>query len=143
MQDNKMDHLAKNSIRTESIVAVPTTKSVPPGGPLRPATPVTRRKRWHSASLAVLMPLGAIGVVVYLLRPALAKEYEGVGAALCAVACGGFLVWHFIHLLAEEDEVEEQQFNANQATVPPPEPNSAGQETNPTTPPSEAGQNLK
>jgi len=87
------------------------------------------------------MPLGAIGVVLYLLRSAFAEEFEGVGAALCVAACGGFLVWHVIHLFAEQDKLQEEQLN--QATVSPPEPSPAGQETNLTTPPPEAGQNIK
>jgi hypothetical protein len=139
MQDHKMDHLAINTIRTKSTEAVQTAKSEHPGTALRSTTPVTRRKRWHFASLIVLMSLGAIAVIVYLLRSVLAERYEGLGAALCAIACGGFLVWHLIHLFAEEDQL---QLNANQETVSPPDPDPAGQ-TNLTTPPPESGQNIK
>jgi hypothetical protein len=143
MSDPNKEQPAINTIRAKSIEAVQATKSGQPGEPLHPTTPVTRRKRWHFASSIVLMSLGAIAVIVYLLRSALAEEYEGLGAALCAVACGGFLVWHLIHLLAEEDKLQDQQLNANQATVSPPEPNPAELQTNLTTPPPEAGQNIK
>ena len=140
MSEPKMEQLAVNALRAKSIEAVQATKSNQPGEPLPPTTPVTRRKRWHFASSIVLMSLGAIAVIVFLLRSVLAERYEGLGAALCAVACGGFLVWHLIHLFAEEDKM---QLNANQESVSPPEPDPAGPQTNLTTPPPEAGQNIK
>ena len=127
MNDSNEEHLVINTDRTKSIEDVQATKPAQLGEPLRPTTPVTRRKRWHFANLIVLMSLGAIGVVLYLLRSAFAEEFEGLGAALCAVACGGFLVWHLIHLLAEEDKLQEQKLNANQATVSSPEPTPADQ----------------
>jgi hypothetical protein len=112
--------------------------------PIQAATPaVVKRKRWHFAGSIVLMSLGVIAVIVYLLQFGFGKQYEGLGAALCAVACGGFLVWHVIHLFAEQDTLEEQQFHLNRATVSSPQANSAGQATNLTTPPLESGQNFK
>jgi hypothetical protein len=72
--------------------------------------------------------LGAIAVIVYLFQAGLAKEYAGLGAALCAVACGGFLVWHAVHVFAEEDAVEEQQIN--QATDSSPQLNPVNKEPN-------------
>jgi hypothetical protein len=100
-----------NDEKTKS--TVPATK--------RTSTP--RWKRLHFKSRIVLMLLAAIAVIVYLLRSGLAKQYEGLGAALCAVACGGFLVWHVIHLFAEQDELQERQLRENQTnpTTPPPE----------------------
>jgi hypothetical protein len=68
-------------------------------------------KRWHFKSRIILMLLGAVAIIVYLLQSGLAKQYAGVGAALCAIACGGFLVWHLVHLFAEEDAIEEQQID--------------------------------
>jgi hypothetical protein len=85
---------------------VPTGKPGQPGG-----RPVAGWKRWHLKSRVVLMLLGVIAVVVYLFQAGLAKEYAGLGAALCAVACGGFLVWHAIHVFTEEDAVEEREIN--------------------------------
>jgi uncharacterized membrane protein len=40
-----------------------------------------------------------------------------MGAALCAIACAGFLVWHVIHLMADQDRIEEleEQKLANKA----------------------------
>ncbi len=137
MNDKKMEPLAINTNRTGSIEAVQATTSGQLGEPLHPTTLVARRKGWHFASLIVLLPLGAIGVILYLLRSAFAEEFEGIGAALCAVACGGFLVWHVIHLFAEQDKVEEEQLNPTQATVSPPEPNPVRQESNLTLPPPE------
>lgn len=140
MNDPKMEQPAINTDRAESIEAVQATKA---GGPLRPATLVTRRKRRHFVRLITLMSLGAIAVIVFVSRSVLAQSYEGLAAALCVVACGVFLVRRFIRLLAEEDKLQEEQLNADPATVSPPEPNPAGQETNLTTSPPEAGQDIK
>ena len=114
----------------EKIEAVGATKTGDPGKRVRP-----RWRHWHFKSRIVLMILGAIAIIVYLVRSGLGKQYEGLGAALCVVACGGFLVWHVIHLFAEQDQLQEQQLHANQATVSSPQPNPSGQEANPTTPP--------
>ena len=65
------------------------------------------------------------------------------GVALCAVACGVFLVRRVIRLMKAEDKFEEELLNADQTAISPSEPNSARQETNRTTPPPEAGQNIK
>jgi threonine/homoserine/homoserine lactone efflux protein len=70
--------------------------------------------------------LGAFAVIIYLLRSGLAKQYEAFAAPLCAIACGGFLVWHAIHLFAEEDAIEEQTEAAadREAKLPAPPPGS-------------------
>lgn len=107
--------------------------------PTKSTQVVSPRKRRHLMRVIVLILLGVVGVIVYLLRPGLIKRYEGLGFALCAVAWGIFMVWHLIHLFAEEDVVEEQQINVNQATVSPP----AEPQTNLTTPPTKPGQNIK
>jgi hypothetical protein len=143
MNDPKMEQPAINADRTKSIEAVQATKSDQPGEPLRPTTPVARGKRRPSASLIVLMLLFAIPVIGCLLQSEPVTSLEGLGVALCVVACGGLLVRHFIRVLAEEDQLQEQQFNANQATVSPPEPNTDGQETNLTTSPSKKEPNIK
>jgi hypothetical protein len=90
-----------------------------------------RWKRWKLKSSIILMLLGAVAVIVYLFRAGLAKQYEGLGAALCVIACGGFLVWHVIHLFAEQDVIEEQKINVNQATVSPSQSNQADKKANP------------
>ena len=102
---------------------VPTTKPSQSGG-----RPVAGWKHWHLKSRVILMLLGAIAVIVYLVQAGLAKQYAGLGAALCAVACGGFLVWHAIHVFAEEDAIEEQEINKAPASSP--QPNPADKETN-------------
>jgi len=131
MNDSNEEQLDINAGRAKSIEVVQATKSDPSVGSTHPTTPFTPRKGWPLLSLIVLMPLGAIGVIFYLLRHAFAAEFEGIGAALCAVACGGFLVRHFIHLLADEDKLQDQQLNANQAMVLPPKPNPTKLQTNP------------
>jgi hypothetical protein len=90
-------------------------------------TSAARWRRWHFRSRILLMILAAIAVVMYLLR---SKQYEGIGAALCAFACGGFLIWHVIHLFAEQDALEEQFIEPKQPKISSPEPNHAGKETN-------------
>jgi hypothetical protein len=92
--------------------------------PATKRTSIPRWKRLHFKSRIVLMLLAAIAVIVYLLRSGLAKQYEGLGAALCAVACVGFLVWHAIHLFAEEDKLQDDLLKANKWPVSPPEENS-------------------
>ena len=87
-------------------------------------TPVAGWKRLHHKSRIILMLLGVIAIIVYLVQSGHAKEYAGVGAALCAIACGGFLVWHAVHLFAEQDAIDEQL---------------AEKETNPTTSPPQSG----
>ncbi|HMD54259.1 MAG TPA: hypothetical protein VKJ65_06920, partial [Phycisphaerae bacterium] len=72
MNDSNKEQTAINTDRAKSIEAVQMAKSSQLGEPLRRTTSVTRRKGWHFASLIVLMPLGAIGVILYLLRSAFA-----------------------------------------------------------------------
>jgi len=114
-----------------------------PGKPPLPQTPVARKSRWHFASSIVLMSLGAIGIIVYLVGPKFAEKYEGVGAALCVVACGGFLVWHVIHLLAEEDQIQDELLKADKWPGSSREENPDVQQTNLTKPPPEAGPNVE
>jgi divalent metal cation (Fe/Co/Zn/Cd) transporter len=87
-------------------------------------------KRWHLKSRVVLMVLGLIAIIVYLLQAGLAKQYAGVGAALCVISVGGFLIWHAIHVFLEEDVIEEQQINKDKATASSPQQNPADKETN-------------
>jgi len=143
MNDSNKEQLGINTDRTKSIDGVQATKSDNPGEPLLPTTSVARRKRRHFVRLIALVSLGVIAVIVYVSRSALAQSYEGLGAALCVIACGVFLVRRFTRVLAEEDKLQEQQLNANQATVSPLDPNPAGLQTNPTAPPPETGENVK
>lgn len=140
MNDSNNQQLNINTDRSMSIEAVQATKPGQPSEALSPTTSVNRRKGWHFVSLIVLLPLGAIGVILYLLRSAFAEEFEGIGAALCVVACGGFLVLHVIHLLADQDKLQEQQLNSNRATASPSQPSPLGPHTNLTVPSQEAGE---
>ena len=106
-------------------------------------TSVTRRKRRHFVELIALISLCVIGFIIFASRSAIAQPYEGLGIALCAVGCGIFLVRHAFRVLTEQDKLEEEQVNADQATVSPSQPNSAGLQTNPTTPSPDAGQKIK
>ena len=78
----------------------------------------THWKRWKFKTSIILMLLGATAIIVYLVLAGLAKEYAGLGAALCAIACGGFLVWHAVHLFAEEDAFDEKLLNQAPASSP-------------------------
>jgi divalent metal cation (Fe/Co/Zn/Cd) transporter len=122
MSDKNVEKPAVKTGQIESLEAGQTTSSSRPGGRLQAKTPVSQAKRWHFRSGYVLILVGAIGVALYLLRSRLAQQYEGLGAALCAIACAGFLIWHVIHLLVEQDQLEEQA----EALAP---------ETNPVEPP--------
>ena len=143
MKDSNEEQLVINTNRTKSFEAVQTGKSCDPGDPPHPTPSVTPRKHRHPVRLFALMSLGVIAIIVYVSRSALAQSYEGLAAALCVVACGVFLVRCFTRELAEEDELQEQQLNANQATVSPSDPNPAGLQTNLTPPPPETGENVK
>ena len=143
MNDSNEEQLVINTNRTKSFEAVQTGKSCNPGEPLHSTASITQGKRRYSVRLIALMSLGAIAVIAYVPRSAPAQSYEGLAAALCVVACGAFLVRCFTRVLAEEDELQEQQLNANQATVSPSDPNPAGLQTNLTPPPPETGENVK
>ncbi len=143
MKDSNKEAFTASTNRTKSIETIHATKSGHPGESLHPATPLARRKRWSSARLIALISLGAIAVIVHLLRNVPAAKLEGLGAGLCAIAFGGFLVRQLVRGMEAEDELEEEQRNASPATVSPSESNLARQEMNPTTPPPEAGQNIK
>ena len=120
MSDKKDEQPTANTDSTKPVQTIPATGPGHPGG--QPAAPVPLWKRWHFKSRIILMLLAAVAVIVYLMRSGVAKEYEGVGAALCAIACGGFLVWHAIHLFAEQDAFDEQQQNQETASSPRPDP---------------------
>jgi len=143
MNDSNEEQPAINTGRTKSIEAIQATKAGKPGEPLCPATSVTRRKRRHFIELIALISLGVIGFIIFASRSAITQPYEGLGIALCAVGCGIFLVRHAFRVLTEQDKLEEEQVNADQATVSPSQPNSAGLQTNPTTPSPDAGQKIK
>jgi hypothetical protein len=113
------------------------------GEPLHPTTSVTRRKRRHFLELIALISLGVIAFIIFVARSAIAQPYEGLGIALCAVACGVLLVRQALRVFAEQDKLEEEQLNADQVTVSPTERNPAGLQTNPTAPPPEGGENIK
>ncbi|HXC34901.1 MAG TPA: hypothetical protein VNV43_03450 [Candidatus Acidoferrales bacterium] len=79
------------------------TKSIQPSR-------VARWRRWHLKSRIFLMLLAVVAIVVYLVPAGSANEFKGIGAALCVLACGGFLIWHAIHFFAEQDKVDEKVY---------------------------------
>jgi F0F1-type ATP synthase assembly protein I len=143
MSDSNKEQTAINTRRNKSIQAVQATKSDQVSDPLDPTTSVARRKRRHFVELIALISLGAIGFIIFASRSAIAQPYEGLGIALCAVACGVLLVRHAFRVLTEQDKLEEEQVNADQATVSPSQPNSGGPQMNPTVSLPEADQNIK
>ena len=141
MPDKKIEQRAVNADSTKSTQAAPATESSQPSGRARPAS-VSRWKHWKFRSSIALMVLGAIAIIVYLVVSGLAKQYAGLGAALCAIALGGFLIWHAMHLFLEQDVIEEQKINKDRAKTSSPQQN-ADKGTNPTTPPSKSKQNFE
>jgi hypothetical protein len=141
MNDAKTGQLNNNSSRPKAVEAVQTAKSEQPDPPSQSLSPETRRKRWYFIGLIGLLLLGAIPIIGYLRQSETAKRLEGLGLAFCAIAWGGFLIRHLMQVLMEEDKLEEQQFNANQVTVPPSNSNTA--QNNLAAPPAEARQNIK
>jgi len=120
-----------------------SNKSDQTSGSIDPTTSVAQRKRRHFIELIALISLGAIGFIIFASRSAIAQPYEGLGIALCAVACGVLLVRHAFRVLTEQDKLEEEQVNTDQATVSPSQSNPAEIQANPTVSPPEAGQNIK
>ena len=141
MNGPNKDQVDNSTYCTKPIEVVQATKSGNPGEPLHPTTSVTRRKHLYLIGLIALVSLGAIVVIVFVSRSGLAHSYEGLAAALGVVACGVFLVRRFIRVLAEEDRLQDKQFNANQSTVSLSQPDPAGPQTNLTAPPPEAEKN--
>jgi len=143
MKDSNEEQLLINTNRTKSFEVVQTGKSCDPGEPLHSTPPITQRKRRYFARLIALMSLGAIVVIAYVPRSALGQSYGGLAVALCVVASGAFLVRRFILVLAEEDKLQEQNLNANQATISSSQRNPTVLQTNPAVPPPEARENVK
>lgn len=75
-------------------------------------------RHWHHKSRIVLMLLAAVAIIVYVFQAGLAKQYAGLGAALCVISCGLFLVWHAVHVFMEEDAIEEQTIDKATASSP-------------------------
>ena len=124
-------HRTADTDRTKPVQAVRANTSSQLGGRLPPATPVSHWKRWKFRSSIILMVLGATAIVVYLVLAGLAKQYAGLGVALCVIAVFCFLVWHAMQVFLEEDVIEEQTINKDHS------------ETNPTAPPPESGRDFK
>jgi hypothetical protein len=143
MSDSNKEQPAINTRHNKSIEAVQATKSDQSSNPLHPTTLVARRKRRHFVELIALISLGAIAFIIFVSRSVIAQPYEGLGIALCAVACGGLLARHAFRVLTEQDKLEEEQVNADQATVSSSQSNPAEIQANPTASPPEAGQNIK
>jgi len=97
--------------------------------PLRPTILVARKKYWQPRFLIFLMPLGPIALMICQLHALpvdiLRQAFEGFSAAICAVACGGILLWRVIHSLAIEQSFQTQPSAAKPAPISPSEPNLA------------------
>jgi len=141
MSDSNKERPAVNTRRNKSIEAVQAAKSYQASDPPETTTSVKRRKRRHFVELIALISLAAIAFIIFVSRSAIAQPYEGLGIALCVVACGILLVRHAFRVLMEQDKLQEEQLD--QATVSPPQSNPAEIQADPTLSPPEAGQNLK
>jgi hypothetical protein len=135
MNDPKIEQPVNNPIRLESIGTVQSGKSGAPRPPSQPLTQATRKKRWVFLGVIAVVLLCAIPVIGFLRQSETAKRLEGLSLAFCAIAWGGLLIRHFIRVVTEEDELEEQLLNA--------ESTPAEQQKNPAVPLPEAGQNTK
>jgi hypothetical protein len=95
--------------------------------PVRSSIPVARTKHWRLMVLILLTPLVASAGLVHLLRTMpfglIQQEFEGLGAALCAAACGGVLLWRVTRAMAIEQRLQTEPPIENQAPVSPSEPN--------------------
>ena len=92
-------------------------------------TQATRRKRLYILGVIAVILVSAIPVIGFLRQSETAKRFEGLVVAFCAIGWGIFLIRHFVQVVEEEDEVEEETRLRDEAA----------QQTNPTTPPSEPG----
>lgn len=72
--------------------------------------------RWKRRTSIFLLLFGAGALIFYLVRAGLAKQYAGLGAALCMIALGGFLIWHAVHVFTEEDTFDEHQLQAKRSS---------------------------
>ena len=79
---------------------------VSPQSPERSPAPVARPRR-HIEIAKLLIPLAVLAVLIYLLRAVpdavLRQEFEGFGAALCAVAYGVILIRRLSRVLAPKN----------------------------------------
>ena len=121
MQNDKMIQEVINTTGAKSIPTVRPTESGHPGEPTSTATPVARRKLWSSVGLPAVISLVAIALILYLLRNVPAAKLEGLGAGLCVIAFGGFLITRVVRGMQKEDALEEELRNADPATVSPSE----------------------
>lgn len=99
------------------------------GDPPNLTVPRTRKKRWHFKNLIAAVSLGALIIILYLLRSVFFPNYAGLVVALCCVAIGLFLVRGVIHMLLDFDKVEEAEINKKESKDLPLEANAVVQET--------------
>lgn len=109
---------------------------------VRSSIPVTRKKQWRPIVLMFLIPLVAVAGLVHLLRTIafglIQQEFEGLGAAIGAAACGGFLLWRVIRALNIDPSLQTQMPTTSPSPLSPSEPNSAEPQKNPSSLPPEA-----
>jgi hypothetical protein len=105
------------------------TLRAPRRTPARSSIPVVRKKHWRLVVLMFLIPFVAIAGLVHLLRTVpsglLQQEFEGLGAAICAVVCGGFLLWRVIRALDIDLSLQTQPSTISPSPFSSSEPNPA------------------
>ena len=130
MNNSNKEQLNTNSSLIKSIEVVQPTKSGHLGKPLHPAAPAARRMGWRFAGLIALVVFCVIPVIGFLLQSESVARFEGLGVAFCAIAFGWFLIRHLVRVMVEEEdlqeELEDEQIEAEQSTVSPPEQDSTG-----------------
>jgi hypothetical protein len=109
--------------------------------PVRSSIPVARKKHWRLVVLLLLIPLVAAAGCVHLVQTMpfglFQQEFEGLGAALGAAACGGFLLWRVLHALNIDPGLQTPA--TSPSPLSPSEPNPAeAQKTQSSLPPEAA-----
>jgi hypothetical protein len=97
--------------------------------PLRSSILGARKKPWPLVVLLILIPSVAAAGFVHLIQTVpsglIEQEFEGLGVALGAAACGGFLLWRVVHALNIDPGLQTQAPATSPSPLSPSEPNLA------------------
>ena len=98
----------EHSLGDNSPGSTPANSLAASGTPAPSSAPATPPKHQHVEIMLLLMPLLVLAVLTYLLRKVpdsvLRQEFEGFGAALCAVAYAVILLWRLTRALAPDNQ---------------------------------------
>jgi hypothetical protein len=97
--------------------------------PLRSSILGARKKPWPLVVLLLLIPSVAAAGFVHLVQTVpsglIKQEFEGLGVALGAAACGGFLLWRVIRAMNIDPSLQTQMPTPSPSPLSPSEPNPA------------------